>query len=141
VVERGRTEELIERRRWRGLLWLPLVASLCAMMVAVVWFSLVLYREERSAAPPRHPQQSPSAAPTHAPSRAAAPQAALAPTSALPPTATVQAAPPSKHRRQLKRPTPRTDPDRTFMSMVSQIPGITITNAAIARQMAVMVAR
>lgn len=41
------TEELADRsREWRGrLLWLPLVALLCASVAVVVWFSVTLYRQ------------------------------------------------------------------------------------------------
>ena len=80
------TEELADRsREWRGrLLWVPLVALLCASVAVVVWFSMTLYRQGRPV------NASPTASvPVAAPAVHAAPPPAgsiTPPAAAAPPT-------------------------------------------------------
>jgi len=78
------TEELADRsREWRGrLLWLPLVALLCASVAVVVWFSVTLYRQGRPVTAPRSSSPPVAAPPVHA---APPPAAAPAPASPAPP--------------------------------------------------------
>jgi hypothetical protein len=95
------TEELADRsHRWRGrLLWLPLVALLCASVAVVVWFSVTLYRQGRPVTAPHSSPAPVAAPPVHAAPPPAAPiapppAAAPAPASPAPPPTAAPAPPP-----------------------------------------------
>lgn len=93
------TEEMADHpRRWRRrLLWVPLVALLCASVAVVVWFSVTLYRQGRpDTASPSVP--APVAAPP-APLRPPPPPAAISPPPApAPPSAAASSPLPTDSR-------------------------------------------
>ncbi|MGC2381344.1 MAG: hypothetical protein WA622_30195 [Mycobacterium sp.] len=84
------TEELADQsREWCGrLLWLPLVALLCASVAVVVWFSVTLYRQGRPVTAPHSSPTPVAAPPVHAappPAAPIAPPPAAAPAPPPPP--------------------------------------------------------
>jgi hypothetical protein len=87
------TEELADRsREWRGrLLWLALVALLCASVAVVVWFSMTLYRQHERPMTASPTSPAPVVNPPSASARPAPPAPIPPPPPPAPPPTTTSA--------------------------------------------------
>lgn len=100
------------RRHWP--LWAALVLVLCLVTGAAVWLATVFYQQQWGAT--SSTAETPTVVtPTPPPAEVAAPKSLPAP------------GPPALHE-QPPAPAAPPDPDQQFLALISEIPGVTITN-------------